>query len=184
MNADYKPTAWLTYAWGDNKAGDVDFLAQELTQAGVDIRLDRWNLKAGRRLWEQIADFITNPKQSDAWLFYATQTSLGSEACKEEFAYALERAVQQRGREFPIIALFPATMDRELIPPGIRIRLYVSLAGPDWKERVVAGVEGRAPDIEIQKIQPYSISIHDLSVDPNYQGSHRICIEVRPRAGS
>ena len=131
-------TTWLTYAWEDNKEGDVDFVAQELEQAGVSVKLDRWNLKAGKRLWEQIEHFIQDPQESDAWVLYATANSLGSEACKEEFAYALDRALRSRGQDFPVVGLFPGTVDEDLIPAGIRTRLYVSLTDPDWKERIKA----------------------------------------------
>lgn len=68
-----KSAAWLTYAWEDNRSGDVDFVAQELVEAGVEIKLDRWNLKAGVRLWNQIAEFIQDPAHSNAWILYATQ---------------------------------------------------------------------------------------------------------------
>ena len=61
-------TAWITYAWKDNEHGDIDFIAQELMREGLAIKLDRWNLHAGRRLWEQIEIFITDPKQCDAWI--------------------------------------------------------------------------------------------------------------------
>src|SRR3990172_9019253 len=103
-------TTWLTYAWEDNKEGDVDFVAQELEQAGVSVKLDRWNLKAGKRLWEQIEHFIQDPQESDAWVLYATANSLGSEACKEEFAYALDRALRSRGQDFPVVGLFSRTI--------------------------------------------------------------------------
>jgi hypothetical protein len=79
--------AWITYAWKDNEQGDVDFIVQELVRAGLVMKLDRWNLQAGRRLWEQIDRFITDPNECDAWIFYATQNSLASEACREELAY-------------------------------------------------------------------------------------------------
>jgi hypothetical protein len=133
-------TMWITYAWADNQSGDVDFVAQELQAAGIEVKLDRWNIKAGLRLWDQIADFIQSEGQCDAWLLFATQASLGSEACREEYAYALDRALNSRGKAFPVIALFPATLDDSIIPAGIRTRLYVSLQDPDWKERIVAGV--------------------------------------------
>jgi len=55
-------TIWLTYRWDDNKDQDVDFLAHELVAAGLTVKLDRWNLGAGRRLWEQIENFIQNPR--------------------------------------------------------------------------------------------------------------------------
>ena len=87
-------TIWLTYSWNDNTDGDVDFIAQELIRAGVNVKLDRWNIGAGRRLWDQFANLIQSPAESDAWALYASQASLGSEPCKEEFAYALDRALQ------------------------------------------------------------------------------------------
>lgn len=67
-------TVWITYAWADNKHGDIDFVAQELQRAGLTVKLDRWNLFAGRRLWEQIEGFICKAEQSDAWLLAATLT--------------------------------------------------------------------------------------------------------------
>ena len=168
---------WLTYAWKDNQDGDVDFVAQELIASGLSVKLDHWNLKAGLRLWEQIGEHISNRELSDAWLLYATQNSLGSEACKEEFAYALDRALHSRGESFPVIALFPSTVDRELIPPGIRTRLFVSLTDPDWKERIRAAAEDRPPAIAGQAMEPYALTVHPT-------GDGRYAIEVRPRAGS
>ena len=66
---------------------------QELQREGITVHLDRWKLQAGQRLWEQIEHLIQDPAQSDAWLIVATQSSLGSEPCKEEFYYALDRAL-------------------------------------------------------------------------------------------
>jgi len=175
-----KSTIWLTYAWNDNKHGDVDFVAQELS-TGLTVKLDRWNLSAGKRLWEQIENFIQDPNESDGWLIYATQNSLGNEACKEEFAYALDRALHSRGENYPVIAIFPGHVDRSLIPAGIRTRLFVSLTDPDWKERIVAAAEGRQPQIAREEIQPYHIQIHP------YEGpdsEFKLVIEVRPRAGT
>lgn len=172
-----KKSIWITYAWSDNVDGDVDFAAQELIRQGLDVKLDRWNLSAGKRLWGQIESYIQDPSKSDGWLLYATQTSLGSEACREEFAYALDRALHTRGSTFPVIALFPAPVDTDLIPAGIKTRLFVSLADPDWKERVVAAVEERQPGISTHDIEAYALTIHKLA-------NERYAIEVRPRAGT
>jgi hypothetical protein len=172
---------WLTYAWDDNKSGDVDYVAQELRSAGVDVKLDRWNLRAGQRLWDQIAAFIQNESNCDAWLLYATQNSLGSEACKEEYAYALDRALKCRSQGFPVLALFPSTVDENLIPAGIKIRLYVSLSDPDWRERIVATAENREPTITKPKIPPYDLSIHPMVNDSPEQNYY---LEIRPRAGT
>jgi hypothetical protein len=169
-------TVWITYAWEDNKDADVDFIAQELGRTGLTVKLDRWNIQAGRRLWQQLENFISNPNESDAWILYATQNSLGSEACKEEYSYALDRALHQRGSAFPIIGLFPSTVDNSLIPAGLRTRLYVSITDPDWKERIKATAEGHAPAITSTIVQPFTIDIH--------KNGSRYTIEVRPRAGT
>lgn len=173
-------TTWITYAWDDNKTGDVDFVAQELISLGLTVKLDRWNIGAGKRLWEQIENFIQNPGECDGWILYATSNSLGSEPCKEEFAYALDRALRTRGQAFPIIGLFPASADINLIPAAIRTRLFVSLTDPDWKERVKAAVENRAPSVNRPTISPYFLKVHGS----NLPGTKRVAIEVRPRAGT
>ena len=169
---------WITYAWADNKAQDVDFLAQELSQAGLEIKLDRWSIGAGKRLWDQIESFICSADESDAWLLVATENSLASEPCKEEFAYALDRALRSRGQTFPVIGLFLSDVDDSLIPAGIRTRLCVSVTDPDWKERVVAATEGRKHAADRPDIQPYFIQIH-----PPTATQKSFAIEVRPRAG-
>jgi hypothetical protein len=171
-------TIWLTYAWADNQANDVDFIAQELQQAGLLVKLDRWNLGAGRRLWEQIATFITDPKESDAWVLVATQNSLASEPCREEFAYALGRALDVRGTGYPVIGLFPGHVDQALIPPAIKTRLFVSITDVDWKERIVAAAEGRQHVSSNQIATPYHLKIHN-----GQPGNRPFAIEVRPRAG-
>lgn len=169
-------TIWITYAWADNKDRDVDFVAQELG-ARIIVKLDRWNIGAGKRLWEQIENFIVNPQESNAWLLIATNNSLASESCKEEFAYALDRALQQRGATYPVIALFLGSVDETLIPAGISTRLFVSITDPDWKERIVAAAEGRSPNIVPLDVSPYVLKIHEKS------GQKPFAIEIRPRAG-
>lgn len=171
-------TIWITYAWDDNKSGDIDFIAQELEQVGLNIKLDRWNIAAGKRLWDQIANFITSPNESDAWLLIATNNSLSSEPCKEECAYALDRALNVRGQDFPVIAMFLGPVDNDLIPPAIRTRLFVSITDPDWKERIISSTEGRSLKVTKEQIQPYRLCIHKNQPEPK-----SIAIEVRPRAG-
>jgi hypothetical protein len=172
---------WITYAWSDNQQDDVDFIAQELQKAGVEVKLDRWNIGAGGRLWPQIENFICSDHESDAWLFVATQASLVSESCREEYAYALDRALKTRGSTFPIIAVLPSTIDQDLIPAGIRTRLYVSLRDPDWKERIVSAIQNRNPDIQRPQIEPYHLIVHPPLTDAP---KNFAVIEVRPRAGS
>ncbi len=169
-------TIWLTYAWDDNQQGNVDYIAQELVNHNVTVKLDRWNLRAGLPLWEQIEKFIQDKEQCDAWVLFATENSLGSERCKEEFRYALDRALNGRGNEFPIIGLFRESVDPVLIPAAIRVRLYVSLTEPNWKDRIKAAAEKSEPTISTQVVPPFYFNLL-----PN--GNERCIIEVRPRAG-
>jgi len=170
---------WLTYAWDDNGDRDVDFIAQELGADGLTVRLDRWNLTAGRRLWDQISRFIQDPAESDGWVLFATQNSLGSERCREEFAFALDRALSTRGGGYPIIGLFPAAVDIGLVPASVRVRLCVSVTDPDWKERIKAAAEGRAPDVARPRIDPFQVRVHAIAGPPA-----SYAIELRPRAGT
>lgn len=170
-------TVWISYAWADNQDGDVDFIAQELRSVGLATKLDRWAIGAGRRLWEQIETFIKDPAESDAWVLVATANSLQSEPCREEFAYALQRALSSRGGQFPVIGVFPGPVDSELIPGGISTRLFVSMTDPDWKERVRAAAEGRAPKIAPRAVDPFVVKIHQSKKHKSY------AIEVRPRGG-
>ena len=142
------------------------------------MKLDRWSLTAGKRLWDQIANFITNPEESDAWLFYATQTSLASDPCREELAYALDRALNTRVDNFPIIALFPSSVEKNLIPASIRVRLFVSLTDPDWKERIVAAAQRRPLSVPFHQLQPFVAQVL-TPVPPPF----RYVVEFRPRAG-
>jgi hypothetical protein len=157
-----KPSVWLTYAWKDNDHRDVDYFAQELETAGLEIKLDRWNLRAGERLWDQIAGFISEPAKSDAWMIFATTHSLSSEPCREELSYALDRALSVRGEAYPIIALFPSSIDSTILPPALRVRWCVSATERDWKERIVAAAQARDPNMKRQQLTPYEVIAHPV----------------------
>jgi TIR domain-containing protein len=173
-------TVWISYAWDDNTLGDVNFVEQELIRVGVQVKLDHWKIRAGRRLWEQIERFIQEETESDAWIIYTTQNSLGSQACREEFSYAVDQTLNRRGKNFPIIAIFPGPVDNSLIPSGNRTCLYVSLTDFEWKERVKAAAEGRSPSLARPQLEPFTLQIY--RDDPAV--GNRLTIEVRPRAGT
>lgn len=173
-------TVWITYSWKDNQYYDVDFVVQELEKNGLKVKLDRWNIQAGKRLWDQIENFITNKEECDGWILYATTNSLGSEPCREEFAYALDRALNSRDSIFPVIGLFPSSIDKGLIPAAVRVRLFVTLNDSDWKERISSTIEGRSAEITRNIIQPYALDFHTLHVN----NKSKKVIEIRTRAGT
>ena len=122
---------WITYSWKDNDRSDVDYIAQQLQRAGLDVHLDKWDLRAGHRLWEQLDQAIANKDRCDAWMIVATQNSLASEPCKEEVAYALNQALSVRGSSFPVIALFQGAVEASLLPQALSTRLCVSCTDND-----------------------------------------------------
>jgi len=168
---------WITYAWADNVEGDFDYLVQELGRVGVDARYDKVELIPGRHLWEQIGDRIVSGP-FDGWAYLITPNSVNNKHCREELGYALLRALDERGEDFPLIGLIHQ-VDMAEVPPSLRIRLCVNLASPDWKEQIVAGVEGRPPKVSRPERSEWVVRIHrGFGSSPKHTA-----IEVRPRFG-
>jgi len=168
---------WITYAWKDDEGGDFSYLVQELEAEGVPITYDKIALVPGRRLWEQIANKITSSPLS-GWASLLTPNSLLRPGCGEELAYALDRALKTKGEEFPLIGLLH-DVSIDDVPTALRVRLCVNLEDPDWREQVLAGVEGRAPKRSTIPLGPYVVQIHS-----NYMRPGSTAIEARPRFGS
>jgi TIR domain len=169
---------WITYAWSDDEEGDFSYLIQELKGAGIAATYDNISLVPGRRLWEQIAQRITESPLS-GWAYLVTPNSLESEACREELAYALCRALTDKGKAFPLIGLLHEVQIED-IPAALAVRLCISLASPTWKEEVLAGLEGRPPKRAEEPQSRYVWGIHN-----NYRGNAaHAAVEVRPRFGT
>jgi hypothetical protein len=168
---------WITYAWVDDREGDFQFLVQELLDAGVDATYDRIALVPGQDLWQQIGTTITEAKL-DGWAYLVTPSSIESQACREELAYALNRALQTKGRDFPLLALVHGVRIIDL-PPALRIRLCVSLADPAWREQVRAALERRPPIATPNPQSRYNWRVHY-----SFQNqADLVAVEVRPRFG-
>jgi hypothetical protein len=166
-------TLWLTYAWVDNDDGDVDHVIAELKKQGLDVRFDRQHIAPGQRLWPRIDAGITD-ESTTAWAIFATRGSLSSEACLEELAYALDRALRARGANFPIIGIFPEPIDRSLIPSAIATRKYVNLTAPDWASEVARAVKGSG-EYQLPETAPFVHALHNVG--------GKDVLEVRPRSG-
>jgi hypothetical protein len=168
---------WITYAWKDDDEGDFRYLAQELRAVGVEAMYDKIALIPGRRLWEQLADKITNSPLC-GWAYLLAPNSLTSEPCREELAYALDRTLRTKGGDFPLVGLLHAVRIED-VPPALRVRVCVSLANPDWKEELAAAVEGRSPSREWRPQTTHIWNVHS-----NYLGNPtHTAVEVRPRFG-
>lgn len=168
---------WITYAWADNDEGDFDYLVQELESGGIPTLYDKISLIPGRRLWSQIADRITSQPLS-AWAYLVTPTSLQSSACREELSYALQRALETKGDEFPFIGLLHNVSLCD-IPAVLRVRLCVNLADPDWIEHVRAGISGVPPNRRTELKDSFIFKVHQDYCERKGQSA----IEARPRIG-
>lgn len=168
---------WITYAWADNTEGDFDFLVQELAKEGIPAKYDKIALVPGRRLWAQIAGRISSDPLS-GWAYLITPDSLASAACQEELAYALQRVLETKGEEFPLIGLLHDVSIHD-VPLALRIRLCVNLANPDWLAEIRAGISGVAPRRSPPAQDSFVLKIHH-----SYLGqSEQVAIEIRPRFG-
>lgn len=166
---------WLTYAWKDNANQDVDFIKQELEKAGVIVLLDRWEIAAGKSLWQSIEAGICDPNRSDAWAIYCSEDAFRRPAVREELDWALNRALQFRSVNYPLIGIFPGPISESAIPAPLRVRRYVTLAEPDWSHTVVSAANGVPPDAPSTDIRPTYWKWHELE--------DRIVLELRPRVG-
>ncbi|MFE0233457.1 toll/interleukin-1 receptor domain-containing protein [Brucella anthropi] len=166
-------TLWLTYAWLDNEESDIDFVVQKLQSHGIEVRLDRTRIVAGQRLWPQIDKNILS-SDLDGFAIFATKQSLESEPCQEEIVYALDRVLRTKGSNFPLIGIFPAPMERQLIPSAIATRLFVSLKDDTWSSRVFDALSGQVNNT-LKSALPYFFKEH--------QTEGGFVYEMRPRDG-
>jgi len=169
---------WITYAWVDDEEGDFTYLVQELRGVGVEATYDKIALVPGRRLWEQIGNKIMN-EPLKGWAYLLTPNSITRETCKEELAYALYRALTEKGGDFPLIGLVHG-VEIDDVPAALKVRLCVNLADPNWRELILAGVQGQPPKATTQQASTFVWNVHQ-----GYGGNpSHIAVEVRPRFGS
>ncbi len=168
---------WITYAWADNDEGDFDYLVQELEGNHIYATFDKVALVPGRRLWDQIATKIELEPLA-GWAYLITPNSLASNACREELAYALERSLQTKEQEFPLIGLLHQVSIRD-VPLALRVRLCVNLSNPDWIEEVRAAITGTAPRRTTEEQHPLVMRVHS----PYLGDANKTAIEFRPRFG-
>jgi hypothetical protein len=171
------PSLWITYAWADNSEGDFDYLVGALQAAGIRARYDRVALVAGRRLWDQIGAEITSGSLS-GWAYLLTPRSLASEACREELAYALQRALATKGADFPLLGLLSGVAIND-VPPALAVRLCVDLRTPDWIEQIRSSLKNRPPSRHVDETPNFKGRPHN-----RYLGKADLrAVEFLPRFG-
>lgn len=171
-----KPRLWITYAQENKVTGNFDYLAQELRGAGIDVIYKDIALKKGLLLWDQIAKSIED-KNLDGWAILLTRESLQSEFCREELAYALERALSSRGKNFPLLGLVHQVNTQD-VPTALRVRGLVDLRLniKDWTKQVKDALSNKE-----NANNPENASRYIWEIIPNFRGEGTVAIWLRPR---
>ena len=164
---------WLTYAWKDNEDQDIDYIVQELDSMDLEVKFDKRNLITGQRLWDQIGEQIINNSECEAWGIILTQNSLNSNPCKEELAYALDRALEAKGNIFPMFALMKDDIRARDLPPSLKVRLCISLTNNDWTNQVEAACHKRPTGFTPSNLSAFVVTEHVTD--------NGFCLEIRPR---
>lgn len=167
---------WITYAWKDNEDGNFDYFMQELSNFGIPTEYDKIAIIPGQRLWTQIADKINSP-ETTGWAYLITPNSLASEPCLEELYYALNRTLETKSKNFPIIGIVTNGVSFNDVPKALKIRLCVSLTSPNWKEQIKARLLMQPTKRNDTQQTNF---IYNVSQDFNGTGI-TTTIEIRPR---
>ena len=164
---------WLTYAWKDNEDQNLDYIVQELDKLDLTVKFDRRNLIQGQRLWDQIGAQISDHNLCEAWGILLTGNSLKSGPCMEELAYALDRAIEAKGEQFPMFALMTNSITSKDLPPSLKVRLCIPLINNDWKKQVEAACHQRPTGFTPQNLSEFVMTEHITD--------NGFCLEIRPR---
>jgi len=164
---------WLTYTWKDNEDQNLDYIVQELDKLDLTVKFDRRNLIQGQRLWDQIGAQISDHNLCEAWGILLTGNSLKSGPCMEELAYALDRAIEAKGEQFPMFALMTNSITSKDLPPSLKARLCIPLINNDWKKQVEAACHQRTTGFTPQNLSDFVMTEHITD--------NGFCLEIRPR---
>lgn len=110
--------AFLSYAHEDKDFAER--IAIELQKAGIDIWIDRWEIKAGDSLIQKI--FIEGLSKCDIFLILLSGASVRSKWVREELDSAMIKKIEGVTRIIPLIK------EKCEIPPPLRALLWVDLS--------------------------------------------------------
>jgi hypothetical protein len=134
---------FLSYSHNDHPF--VLMLANDLHQAGLDVWIDKWELKPGDQLIEAIGDGIGT---SDYFLPVLTPSFLSSKFSKRELHEALYSELGDHG-----VKVIPILAKKCEIPPFLRSIIYA-----DFSKSYAQGIENLARGLDIE-IPSYPVTM-------------------------
>jgi hypothetical protein len=111
------PTVFLSYAKAD--AQMVDRVARDIQSQGVDVWMDRQDLRAGQEWLPQIEEAIS---KADFMLVFISKSSLDSKWVQREYQAALQQQVKSGGTR-----LIPVLLEPVDLPPFLASIQYIDL---------------------------------------------------------
>ena len=124
------PRAFLSHASEDKERFVLDF-AERLRANGVDVWLDRWEMRPGDSLVRKI--FTDGIDSADFFMVVISETSVGKPWVQEELDAGVVRKINGSCRLIPIV------LDGAAVPPALTHLLYVDVGR--------LGVEGALAEV-------------------------------------
>lgn len=139
--------AFLSYAHEDKDFAER--IATELLKAGIDVKIDIWEIKPGDSLIQKI--FVEGLSECDIFLILLSNASVRSKWVREELDYAMIKKIDGATRIIPLIK------EKCEIPPPLRTLLWVDLSVDfnDGIRRVVKSIHDVSETPPLGKIPEY-----------------------------
>jgi hypothetical protein len=164
-------TVWITFATEDNVDGNIDYLAQEISQCGWKTRMHPMFPGEDDKIDRLMPAFLARPEQSDAWILYGSDKAL-EHGRAARIRVAMERALGARG-EFPAVGLFPGAPDTSL-----QLTHTVGMHDDDWRTQL-----GEALGCDLRERKGGVVPGYVATVNVVSGEDYRYVFECRPKMG-
>lgn len=141
-SSDYvAPKVFVSYSWTSDEYADwVKSLAEKLRSNGVDVILDRWDLKPGQDKFVFMEQMVTNPDIKKVLVMcdkrYAERADRREGGVGTESTIISQEVYNQVGQEKFIPVITERGPDAETyLPVFIKSRIYIDLSDPNLFER-------------------------------------------------
>lgn len=134
---DFSPTVFISYAWGPIEKSFVHQLADHLSEAGINVRLDKWHNGLSTGIHTQ---FVTELESVDYIIVVGSQ--LYGDKCKQnknnvvitEARIIAERHKRQPGRILPILL---SGNPKDAFPAFLRDKVFANFEDPkDYSQQL------------------------------------------------
>jgi hypothetical protein len=168
-------TVWITFATEDNVDGDVDYLAQEISKAGLRTRQHPLFPGEDDKIDRLMPAFLARPDQCDAWILYASHRTL-EDGRGERIGQALQKAHDKRG-PFPAVGIFRQS---NVAADAGKLPLTYGLPAddPEWRKHL-----GNALTVDMSARAETGLHSYLAKLLPSAPQPFRYMFEFRPKMG-